>query len=296
MFKWRLVSGLLLGTAALLSLGWPGVPGAAVFTLLCAWLAWVAAGEFHNLAKGCGAAGFPTLTRVFAVLVILAAGFLPACFGEQRLLWTDVLQTGVIATFVALGFLQVFRRGASPGAILDLLASLGGLLYIAWTLAFIPRVYFNTGFAPDGRWLTLFLIAVTKAGDIGAYAAGMLTSKLPGGNHKMMPAVSPKKSWEGFAGGLAASVGTALALVLLLPTKWEFNGVDVLTWKGAVAWGVACTVLGFWGDVAESACKRAAQAKDSGKIPGLGGVLDVLDSLMLVAPFFYAWLRLKAGA
>jgi phosphatidate cytidylyltransferase len=110
-----------------------------------------------------------------------------------------------------------------------------------------------------------------------------------------MPSISPKKSWEGFVGGLAASLLVAWLLVGVWGDRFTYGGVPVLGRGSALFWGFFCAVLGLWGDVAESALKRAAQAKNSGIVPGFGGVLDLLDSLVLVAPFFYAYVVLAAG-
>ncbi len=300
MFRWRLLSSTILIVAVLGAVCLHGWPGAVVFAVLMAWFAWVAAGEFLNLARACGASGFPRLTQAFAVFLTLAVGILPAIFApecgqhERR----DILAQGftslVLVSFLVFGFRQVFRRGPGSRAILGLFISLAGLIYICWTLSFIPRLYFSTGLDHQGRWLALFLVVVTKAGDIGAYATGMLTSRvLKGGNHKIETVISPKKSWEGFCGGVLFCVAAALIFVLAAPDRHlHFRNLELLTWKTALMWGFFCAVLGYWGDVAESALKRAAAAKNSGSLPGLGGVLDVLDSLTLVAPFFYAWLQI----
>ena len=295
MFKSRLLVGLPLAAVFLASLFWPGWPGAVLFALLLPIFSVVAGYEYLKLADGLGAGGFPRLTMTFAGLFPLAVGVLPVVPTVWGLPpWpVEPFEAGTLTAFLVLGFREVFRRDDRRGAMLRLLVSLAGLVYICWTLGFIPRLYFMNGWdGAGGRWLVFFLILVTKIGDVGAYAAGMLTSRLPGGNHKMAPLISPKKSWEGFCGGLVASIAAALALVLFFPDRFVVNGVAVLTPVIAVFWGFFCTVLGFWGDVAESALKRAANAKNSGVVPGLGGVLDVLDSLILVAPFFYAYVCL----
>jgi len=117
----------------------------------------------------------------------------------------------------------------------------------------------------------LFLIAVSKSMDTGGYIFGMLSSKLPGGNHKIAPSVSPKKSWEGFFGGLILTVIAALMFHWLGNVKILFCIVS----------GVVLGIGSFFGDLTESALKRRCNIKDSGNyIPGMGGALDVLDSFI----------------
>ena len=150
-----------------------------------------------------------------------------------------------------------------------------------------------------GRCLVLYLIAVTKCSDIGAFFTGTISGKLmSGGNHKIAPSLSPGKSWEGFFGGIAFSVGIALLLLNLLGDDLRIIGkdgvrVDVITVPVAVITGALFATLGFFGDIAESVLKRSSGQKDSGNtIPGMGGVLDVVDSLVLVSPLFYCYLKL----
>ncbi len=307
MLRWRIVSGLSIIGVVVLSMALHGGAfwdwaGALIFTGMMAAFAWVAAGEFLGLTKACGVAGFPRLTQMFAVLLILTVGILPVVmYGERRMYDQRdglllALNAVVLASFLVFGFRQVFRKGPLAHSILDLFVSLAGLIYICWTLSFIPRLYFSNGLDHDGRWLALFLVAVTKSGDIGAYTFGMITNKLmPGGNHKIETRISPKKSWEGLLGAAVFCVGAALLMLHFAPeTHLHFRGIEVLGWRTAIFWGIFAAVLGYWGDVAESALKRAAAAKDSGHIPGLGGVLDVVDSLTLVAPFFYAYVQVLA--
>jgi phosphatidate cytidylyltransferase len=132
-------------------------------------------------------------------------------------------------------------------------------------------------------------VAVTKFTDTGAFALGTLTARLPGGNHKLAPRLSPKKSWEGLLGGILAGALVAELFVLLCPQRLLFLGMRVLDWRTALAMGIVFALVGLVGDLLESALKRAAGVKDSGHIPGLGGALDILDSLIPVAPLFYLY-------
>ena len=132
----------------------------------------------------------------------------------------------------------------------------------------------------EGNIVFLFFVLMTKIGDIGAYITGTVSNKLlKGGNHKMIPSISPGKSWEGAAGGL-------IITVLLC---WGFHCCFGLV--SSIAGIFVVSILFFFGgmagDLAESVIKRAAGIKDSGHtIPGIGGVYDLVDSLFMTAPIF----------
>lgn len=128
--------------------------------------------------------------------------------------------------------------------------------------------------------LFLFFILATKIGDIGAYVTGTLSNKiLKGGNHKMIPSISPGKSYEGAVGGLLFTVLLCLAFHYWIPF--------ISTPLYAVITGILFFFFGMAGDLAESAVKRACKIKDSGHtIPGIGGVFDLVDSPMMTAGIF----------
>ena len=295
MFRWRLVSSVSLAILLLLSLQWSGWAGAIVFSVLIGLFALVALDEYLALTRGFGYGGLPRLTRVFAVLIITAVGISPVFLGEAHGPLAQALEALVISVFMVFAFREVFRHADRRTALINFMVSLAGLIYICWTLSFIPKLFFLTGLGQQGRWLAFFLLAVTKSGDIGAYVVGSLTARRASGNHKVVPEISPKKSWEGLFGGIAASIGVACLLVSLSKGMYVLHGVPLLTYPLAIFWGFFCTILGFWGDLAESALKRAADVKNSGMIPGLGGALDVLDSLTLTAPFFYAYVQIAVA-
>ncbi|GAB94679.1 phosphatidate cytidylyltransferase [Kineosphaera limosa NBRC 100340] len=132
--------------------------------------------------------------------------------------------------------------------------------------------------APDGNRRVIVFILVTIASDIGGYAAGVLAGK-----HPMAPSVSPKKSWEGFAGSAAACVVVgAIAVPTLLSGAW---------WAGALI-GLVAVAMATLGDLVESMLKRDLGIKDLGRIlPGHGGIMDRIDSLLLCAPGVW-WMML----
>lgn len=133
------------------------------------------------------------------------------------------------------------------------------------------------------KWLILAIFVLIWINDSGAYLVGSMTAKLPNGNHKMFPRVSPKKSWEGLIGGIVLSIGAGILLA-------HFGWFDLLAEKmnvyviGAV-FALVVSVFGTIGDLVESLMKRTIGVKDSGRfLPGHGGILDRFDSILLAAP------------
>jgi phosphatidate cytidylyltransferase len=176
------------------------------------------------------------------------------------------------ATIVII-FIRQFMRENTFEALGGLATSLFGLAYIAALFSYF--FYIRAIDAHQGSWLIFFLILVTKMGDVGAYTVGNLW-----GRHSLISRISPRKTVEGFVGAIAFS---GIAAVLAAP---------MLGRPAAPFWcfllGAFLGVCGQLGDLAESLLKRDCQVKDTGKlIPGLGGVLDVMDSLLFTAPLFY---------
>jgi phosphatidate cytidylyltransferase len=158
--------------------------------------------------------------------------------------------------------------------------TLFGLMYVPWLLNFIQKINFFPGV--DGKFFLLYFVLVTKFSDTGAYAVGSLI-----GRHKMMPRISPGKTWEGFGGAILFSTAASVVFVVFFGDK-----MAGMNWFHAVVLGVLFGLTAVVGDLIESLFKREAGVKDSGKIfPGIGGILDLLDSLLFNAPIMYLYLR-----
>jgi phosphatidate cytidylyltransferase len=171
--------------------------------------------------------------------------------------------------------LQFFHKDNSQ-ALVGISLTLFGVLYISWFLSFLIKIRFLEG----GMLWIAYLLAVTKAGDIGAYTAGTLF-----GRHSLIPHISPKKSVEGMIGGLAGSVLVSFLLRKFLPLDFILVHVLVL--------GLLIGAVGQIGDLSESLMKRFCKAKDSGGLlPGMGGFLDAVDSIIFTAPIFYFHLKI----
>lgn len=148
--------------------------------------------------------------------------------------------------------------------------SVMALFYLAMPLAALGAVYANIGASPK---LVLTAFIMIWLNDTGAYCVGSTL-----GRHKMFPRLSPKKSWEGFAGGLAFCLGAGAAAW----AWYNFTGWSLPIWLGL---GLTVCLFSTWGDLFESMLKRNVGVKDSGNIiPGHGGILDRIDSLLFVAP------------
>ena len=156
-----------------------------------------------------------------------------------------------------------------------------GWFYIFFLASFLVQIF--TFHPVNGSWLLILFIVLTKFSDLGAYVTGSLIGK-----RKMIPKVSPGKTWEGFCGAIVFSALFGFLLVKMFPQPFEYIPSYHVLILGALLGAFA--VLG---DLVESLLKREAQVKDSGQfIPGIGGALDLIDSLLFNAPLMYVYLHL----
>ena len=176
------------------------------------------------------------------------------------------------ATIVII-FIRQFTRENIFEAMGGLATTLFGLAYIAALFSYF--IYLRAMHPHQGRWLVLFLILVTKMGDVGAYLMGNLI-----GRHTLIARISPRKTVEGFVSAVLFSGVTAVVSRGMLGRPISLGTTLLL--------GCFLGIFGQLGDLAESLLKRDCQVKDTGTlIPGHGGVLDVIDSVLFTAPLFY---------
>ena len=195
--------------------------------------------------------------------------------------------------FILFSPLSILFSKNEPEKIRTIFNTVAISAFILIPVILISIIYF-TGLNSNGlneceynfyNWNFLIFILMTKIGDIGAYVVGTVSNKLlKGGNHKMIPSISPGKSWEGAAGGLIISILLALAFYYWIPEEKLI--------LPSLVWTVVSAIFLFFGsmagDLMESAFKRAAKVKDSGNtIPGIGGVFDLVDSLFVTAPVYF---------
>jgi phosphatidate cytidylyltransferase len=175
---------------------------------------------------------------------------------------------------LALLFLIImqFKRHQHTGAIIGISTTVFGIVYISWSFSFLIKIRY----LERGLILLAALLLLTKSCDVGAYLIGSRFGK-----HPLAPSISPHKTIEGSLGGIIFSI---LAAIIFKPIL----GFSYLT---LVLLGIGMSILGQLGDISESLIKRDCQVKDSGSIfPGMGGVLDQIDSLLFTAPVFYFFL------
>lgn len=247
--------------------------GGNYFNALCVAFALLAVWEFQGIVLPGGRRPWLVAGRVadiFAAGVITA---LPAIFEASLAAFEAslcVLLLYPIARFV----IALYDRGTDAYACA--LRSVASIMYIALPLAALNLAY--VAFS-EGKWLVLLMFAMIWLNDTGAYCVGSLI-----GRRRLFERLSPKKSWEGFFGGLAFCLAAgALAALFLLP--------DSLGLMSGLGLGAIVCVFSTWGDLFESLLKRSHGIKDSGKlIPGHGGILDRIDSLLFVAPVTLVYL------
>ena len=248
--------------------------------------------EFYGMVNANGLPRFKWLglaggVTLVGTLFVYLSGLAKQQLGEPTTGGAAELELGIFAVLLlALLGRRVFAHPAAPSFSMVGHTMLG-VLYVSWLLGFMLKIYFfakQAGAGFDPGYCLLFFILTTKCSDIGAYSLGSLI-----GRHKMIPSVSPAKTWEGFVGAILLS--TAAARV-----RAQYGGparLGGMTLGHAAALGPVLAVGAVIGDLVESVFKRDSGVKDSGSFfPGIGGILDLLDSLLFNAPLMFLYLRL----
>jgi phosphatidate cytidylyltransferase len=310
MLRTRLWMGTLLIVLVVGVLWFDPGPWYPFLLLLMIFLAVIGSIELHHLI---GAAhGLPGWLSGGAVLVVLLANWparlWPELFGRDP--WFLIVTAFVLVMLVA--FLVEMARFEPPAQVAGSPPPLsppvpggdkgGGsvvvrMALLAWMAAYLgllpsflaqlrwpPVSAAESGAAYNAAAALALTIFVPKCCDIGAYFTGRLL-----GRHPMTPVLSPKKTWEGLIGGLLLSAGVAVAINRLLSVPAHaLRGGDV----SAAGFGLVVGGVGALGDLAESLIKRDCRRKDASQaVPGFGGVLDVVDSIVFAVPVAYCWLR-----
>ncbi len=272
---WTVVLGALFSKDKMLS--------DYVFLAIMLLLTWAGMTEFYGMV---GRLGLQCYSKwgTFGGLLLVAATFVYVSgeFGlAARPSRVNDFETSAFILFVlGLCILQFMSRHNTAG-IIAISTTLFGLMYVPWLLNFIQKINFFGG-GVQGHYYVLYFVLVTKFSDCGAYAVGSLIGK-----HKMIPRISPGKTWEGFGGAIAVSTGASVAFAYLAGAH-----LKGMTLSHAVILGVILSTAAAVGDLIESLFKREAGLKDSGHLfPGIGGILDLLDSLLFNAPLMYLYLR-----
>lgn len=247
-----------------------GAPAqATILCILIAILIVLAHLELSNLAAARGL----TIFRPFAVLCSVALAttwYWPQLF--------NIAADKYLAAIVTVAVLGLFSLQYLRFGTVNILSNCGANLFSIFYLGLLPA-FFVLLKIEKGTWHLLMFITVVKCSDIGAYTAGVLWGK-----HKFSPRISPGKTWEGMGGGIVFAVAAAVLFAAIS---------GIMSWFTAAAFAVAFAFIGQLGDLAESLIKRDAERKDaSANVPGFGGLLDVIDSPLLAAPFAYLFFTL----
>ncbi len=252
-----------------------------VFLVILVVLTGLGLREFYSLVSRRGLACFPAMGLCGGLLLVVSTFFfLAGRAGVPPALVNDFETAFLILFVLGLCFRQ-FLAKTNPDGLTAISTTLFGLMYVAWLLNFIQKINFYP--RGDGHFFLLYFILVTKFSDTGAYLTGSLI-----GRHKMIPRISPGKTWEGFGGAILFSTGASLAYVQAFGSRMAGMGL-----LDAAILGVLLSVTAVVGDLIESLFKREAGVKDSGSLfPGVGGILDLLDSLLFNAPLMYLYMRL----
>lgn len=230
--------------------------------------------EFYSLSEKKGI----RVGKFFAT----AMGLLVPLFAYREHLTRQTLAAYPFFTFLffLIFFGYQFAKGKNEGSLAGLSVSVAGVVYVSVLFSFLIPLRM------DGSHLVSYLFLVTKGGDIGAYLVGSSI-----GNRPVVPRVSPNKTVEGTLAGIATSMVIGVAASPLLRSYFDLSSG---TWSLLLCAGIGLVlgVVGLCGDLAESLLKRDCQTKDARKfIPGMGGILDVIDSLLFTTPLFYAAVR-----
>ena len=276
-FRWRLVSSVVLWGIMLAVIFW--LPPTALYIFMNVVIA-RALWEFYGICEVKGLKVFKVWGVIGAVALISGSWFI---YGQQQFAERAYDFDVFILLIFALGvFIRQFPQKLNSQGIETMAVTLFGLIYVAWLGNFITRINFTSS---EGRYFVMVLVVVTKFTDIGAYLIGTAF-----GRHKMVPRLSPNKTWEGTAGGMLFALGGSLMCFYLLNVHWANSGM--LVWH-AIVLGLLLGAAAVIGDLAESLIKREAGVKDSSTwLPGHGGALDLIDSLLFTAPLLYVFMRL----
>jgi phosphatidate cytidylyltransferase len=278
MLKYRLVFGTLMTVffaAIVIFDGWlDGTLTASVAddkpvqgTILCILIALLVIPAQLELSKLAAAKNLKIFSPISIIASIL---FATSWYWPQFLQIESRICLYFIPAFVLMALLlyQYIRYGTSA-VLANCGASYFSIIYLGLLGAFVLAVRIDFG-----PWALLMFVFVVKSADIGAYSFGSIFGK-----HKFSPQISPGKSWEGMAGAVATATIVAILFAI---------SCDIMVWWLAVIFGSCFAFIGQMGDLAESMIKRDAKQKDSASmVPGFGGILDILDSPLLAAPFAY---------
>lgn len=280
--KQRLTISLFIVVIILFSISFSHHPlFRPIFVLLTASIICFAQWEYYHIAHG---KGYTPLTKlgVIASLAFVFSDYIGITYPTLEIIPLIVLWLTLIASF-----LYYFSKGNDPFN--NVALTIFGIIYLTIPISLVLNItyYFPADATQDGRWWLFYLILITKITDTGAYFIGRKFGK-----NKMVPYISPKKSWEGAAGGLATAIVTSVVFFFIVNHIFDPSPIS-LSYFQSIWVACAISILAQFGDLAESLLKRDVGVKDSSHLPGLGGMLDMVDSVIFTCPFIYFFLKIS---
>jgi phosphatidate cytidylyltransferase len=275
MLKHRLQTGFALGGAFLACVFFLPPLATLVVLLLAGGLALL---EFYSFLDARGIPNFK-MVGLYSGLILMGGTWVSIYYSTP---WKNDAEPILLFLATAAVYLRHLFRRIDDRSMIAMAGTLLGIFYVCFLFNFLVRLLTVWGDV-TGRFLLLYLVIVVKCTDIGAYFTGCAI-----GRHKLIPNISPNKTWEGCIGGVVLGVAAGYVVYLLrrhvAPPGMTAEDVFIL--------GVLLAIAGILGDLVESLMKRAAGLKDSGTMfLGMGGILDVLDSLLFAAPVLYVYAR-----
>jgi phosphatidate cytidylyltransferase len=240
--------------------------------------------EFYRMLDHKGLAKFKYTGMICGAIMMIGTFHFFRTVGLERSYDFEVI--GLLAFLMIVFTRQLFRGLSEVSPVQTMAYTLFGLMYVIWMFNFVNKLLFAVPRTADhhvtGQFYVLYLMVVTKFSDMGAYLVGSVCGK-----HLMVPHISPKKTWEGFVGALGFSLLGSHAMLALMP-----NHLSYLNGTHATILGLLLGFAAVVGDLTESIIKRGTEVKDSGHfLPGIGGALDLIDSLLFTAPLLFIYLR-----
>jgi phosphatidate cytidylyltransferase len=254
----RILSGVVMAVFLILVIFYGSAP---IHALLAGALVVLGLSEYFSMLEHVGVKGYKNLAYGLGVLLILCV-----YLGDYFLPWAVLSFTAIFAAWL-------FSNSDIKEALNQIAGTLLGIIYVAGPLGFLLAIVM----LDKGRFLLFFIFFIVWSGDTGAYYVGKNFGK-----RLLAPKVSPGKTIEGSIGGIFGSlVGGLIAWI------WFLEGISLVHCLIVI---IICAIIGQFGDLAESIIKRSAGVKDSGTIiPGHGGILDRIDSLIFAGPLFYVY-------
>jgi len=274
----RLTSTAILWTVVLVAIFAPSrTLSLAAFALIALTLTIVGLYEFYNIIEKLGQPCYKSI-GIIAGCILTIIGFLKNAFLQTEMNFEPefVLLGIIVITILAIRLSEPI----DSNGLIKIATTIFGIIYVPFLFLFMQKIYFYPKIS--GQYFLLLFLILTKFSDSGAYIFGSLFGK-----HKMCPTISPNKTWEGFSGAIILPIVCGLILKLLAPVS-----LSPISYLQLIMLSIILGATAVIGDLVESVFKREAKVKDSGNLfPGVGGVLDVLDSLLFNAPIMYLFMR-----